>query len=222
MISKLSIFLIAIILLLLIKDIFIPMKKDKKIIAKGLYKTNILFMDSLILFIVPFSLACSNFYKTFHKSYEILYPKYISGFKDMFNYNKLVNIYNSLERSNVRGIYHIHAYIYGGISLALVAILIFLIFILCVKNNRKNRVYENIIYVHGIGYTLDNIKKFEWSEKKNKNRFGKIIEYYELTLNIKKKYKIFDDDVRNVIMRIKAEDKEKVNSVILKGYKPEE
>ncbi|WP_158523413.1 hypothetical protein [Clostridium taeniosporum] len=48
-----------------------------------------------------------------------------------------------------------------------------------------------------------------------KKRFGKRIEYYELTLTVEKKYKVFDSDIRNVTMRIKETDKGKINSILI-------
>lgn len=214
MLSKFSFFLIALLIFLLIKELFIPIKNNKKFIAKGIYRPNILLLDILMVYVWIFSFFFYIFYNPYHKSYAILYPKYVTKFKDMFNYNKLIDIYNSLEKNNVPGLNYIHQYINNGLPAVFDIILFSLILIIVIINNSKNKIYENIIYVNGIGYTFDSIKEFKWSEKKTRNRFAKRIEYYQLTLIVEKKYKIFDKDIRKVTMQIKEKDKGKVNSVL--------
>ncbi|AOR25128.1 hypothetical protein BGI42_15410 (plasmid) [Clostridium taeniosporum] len=79
----------------------------------------------------------------------------------MFNYNKLINIYNSLEKSNMVGSYYLYDYI-NSLTNRFNIILSFLILVI----NSKNKIYKNIIYVNGTEYTYNNIKDFTWSEKK--------------------------------------------------------
>lgn len=87
---------------------------------------------------------------------------------------------------------------------------IILIFIIILKN-MKNIIYENIIFVNGVGYEIKNIDEFEWSDKKNKKVLGNIKEYYTLNLTVKNKSKILDDYKKKIYIDIEKKDKKKVD-----------
>lgn len=84
----------------------------------------------------------------------------------------------------------------------------------------KDILYENLIYINGYRYNINDIKSFKWNDTiKTTKIFNKSIEYVILDLTIEHKYKIkiFDNHTKNISMKINCNDKEKVNSFLLKS-----